>query len=147
VAQLQQGREKAAELQNELWLRATAVARKTPQSVPAGLLLESLNSAFDLENARWISFVAHVPESVIYVNALMGVIAALLVGYEFGMTGRRHPLSEALLIVSITLVMALIVELDRPNSGLIRVSQQPLIDLRHRFATPISPSHLQLAPQ
>lgn len=133
---LQKGKEEDARLQSELWSRAAALSRKDPQSVPAGILMESLNSAFDLENSRWIGFVAHLPLAVIYVNGLMGLIAALMVGYDFGMTGHRHPLSEALLIFSITVVIAVIVELDRPYSGVIRVSQQPLVDLQPRLAAP-----------
>ena len=134
--ELRQGREEAARLQNELWSRATQLGQKEPQSVPAGLFLESLNNAFDLENARWISFVAHVPPSVIYVNVFMGLVAVLIVGYGFGMTGHRHLLSEALLIVSIAAVIAVIIELDRPHSGIVRVSQQPLVDLQRRLSTP-----------
>ena len=136
IPNLQLGKEEGARIQNELWSRAAALARRNPQSVPAGLLMESLNSVFDLENSRWIGFVSHLPIGVIYVNMLMGLVAALMVGYEFGVTGHRHPLSEALLIVSITMVMAVIVELDRPHSGVIRVSQQPLVDLQRRLRPP-----------
>lgn len=133
---LSSGREEGARLQNELWSRAAALAQKDPRSVPAGLLLEALNNAFDLENARWISFVAHVPESVIAVDSVMGLVAALLVGYGFGTTGHRHLLSEGLLIFSIVVVMALIVDLDHPHSGVVRISQQPLIDLHNHLAAP-----------
>lgn len=133
---LQKAKEEDARLQGELWSRATALAQRTPQSVPIGLLLESLNSAFSLENSRWIGFVAHLPEGVIYVNALMGLVAALMLGYDFGITGHRHFLSEALLIISIMMVLILIVELDYPHRGVIRVSQQPLVDLQRRLAEP-----------
>jgi hypothetical protein len=137
LSKLQQSKEEDARLQSELWSRATALARKDPQSVPTGLLMESLNAAFDLENSRWVGFIAHVPEDVIYVNALMGLVVALMVGYEFGVTRHRHALAQVLLIVSITMVMALVVELDQPYSGAIRVSQQPLIDLQHQLAAPM----------
>lgn len=137
ISKLQQGKEEDARLQSELWSRATALARKDPQSVPAGLLMESLNAIFDLENSRWVGFIAHVPEDVIYVNAVMGLVVALMVGYEFGVAGHRHLLSEALLILSISMVMMLIVELDQPYSGAIRVSQQPLIDLQRQLAKPM----------
>lgn len=133
---LQQGKEEDARLQGELWSRAAALAQRNPQSVPAGLLVESLDNAFSLENSRWIGFVAHLPEGVIYVNVLMGLVAALMVGYEFGITGHRHPLSEALVIISIVMVLTLIVELDHPHSGVIRVSQQPLVDIQRRLAAP-----------
>src|SRR5215472_2711930 len=133
---LHQGRQEDARLQGELWSRGAALAQRNPESVPAGLLLESLDNAFSLENSRWIGFVAHLPEAVIYVNALMGLIAALMVGYDFGLTGHRHPLSEALVIVAIMMVLTLIVELDHPHSGVIRVSQQPLVELQRRLAAP-----------
>jgi apolipoprotein N-acyltransferase len=133
---LQPGKDEDARRQGELWSHAAALAQRNPQSVPAGLLLESLNNAFSLENSRWIGFVAHLPEGVIYVNALMGLVAALMVGYEFGITGQRHPLAETLLILSIMMVLTLIVEMDHPHSGVIRVSQQPLIDLQRRLAAP-----------
>jgi hypothetical protein len=133
---LKQGKEEGARLESQLWSRAAALAQKDPQSVPAGLMMESLNNVFGLENSRWVSFVAHVPEGVLYVNALMGLVSALLVGYDFGITGHRNPLSEALLIISITVVMAVIIELDRPHSGIVRVSQQPLVELQQRLAAP-----------
>jgi hypothetical protein len=37
-----------------------------------------------------------------------------------------------MLAVSITLVLAVIIDLDRPRSGYIRVSQEPMIDLLQR---------------
>jgi hypothetical protein len=136
VQKLQQGREEDARLQDQLWSRVAALAQKDPHSVMVGKLMDSLGNVFDLENSRWITFMAHVPEGVIYVDALIGLVAALLVGYEFGLTGHHHPLSEGLLIVSVTMVMVLIVELDRPLSGVIRVNQQPLVDLQKRLAAP-----------
>ena len=133
---LEQGKEEDARLQGELWSHAAALAQRDPQSVPAGLLLESLDNAFSLENSRWIGFVAHLPAGVIYVNGLMGLLAALMIGYDFGITGHRHPLAEALSIIAITMVLTLIVELDHPHSGAIRVSQQPMVDLQRRLAAP-----------
>jgi len=59
-----------------------------------------------------------------------------MVGYDFGITGHRHALSEGLVIVAIMMVLTLIVELDHPHSGVIRVSQQPLVDLQRRLAAP-----------
>src|SRR5262249_27553424 len=106
---LQQGREEGVRLEDQLWSRVAALAHKDPHSVMVGLLMQALNDMFGLENSRWISWVARVPQGVLYVNALMGLVSALLVGYDFGITGQRHPLSEALLIISIAMVMAVIV--------------------------------------
>jgi hypothetical protein len=96
------------------------------------MLLQSLNEAIDLESARRIAFQNHVPESVIYVNGIVGLLAAMLVGYTFGLHGRRQIFSVCVIALAITLVLAVILDLDRPRSGFIRNSQQPMIDLQNR---------------
>jgi hypothetical protein len=120
------------QLQTELWTHAAAYAQKDPNPVKVGLLLQSLNQAFDLETERWMALQNHVPQSVIFVNAVVGLLAVTLVGYTFAMDGRRDVFSMCLLALSITLVLAVITDLDRPRSGFIRASQQPMIDLSHR---------------
>jgi hypothetical protein len=119
-------------LQNEFWARAVACAEKDPNPVRAGLLLQSLNQAIDLGSARRMAFQNPVPESVIYVNGIVALLAATLVGYAFGLNGRREVFSMCVLALAITLVLAVIFDLDRPRSSLIRVSQQPMIDLQQR---------------
>jgi hypothetical protein len=118
-------------LQKEFWARAVAYGQKDPNPVRAGLLLQSLNQAIDLESARRMALQNHVPASVIYVNGIVGILAAMVVGYAFGLNGRRQIFSTCVLALAITLVLTLIIDLDRPRSGLIRISQQPMIDLQH----------------
>ena len=79
-----------------------------------------------------MAFQNRVPESVIYVNAAVGLLSMMLVGYSFGVNGRRNIFSMCVLAVSIALVLAVIIDLDRPRSGFIRGSQQPMIDLLQR---------------
>jgi hypothetical protein len=119
------------QLQNEFWTRAIAYAQKDADPVRTGLLLQSLNQVIDLESARRMAFQNPVPESVIHVNCIVGLLASTLVGYTFGLSGRRQVFSTCVLALAITLVLGLIVDLDRPRSGFIRVSQQPMIDLQH----------------
>ena len=118
-------------LQKEFWARAVAYGQKDPSPVRAGLLLQSLNQAIDLESARRMALQNHVPASVIYVNGIVGLLAAMAVGYAFGLNGRRQIFSMCVLALAITLVLAVIIDLDRPRSGFIRISQQPMIDLQH----------------
>jgi len=132
LAQLGTLRAQTARLQNEFWTRAVAYGQKDPNPVRAGLLLQSLNQAIDLESARQMAFQNHVPESVIYTNGIVGLLAVLLVGYTFGLNGRRQIFSMCVLALAITLILAIIIDLDRPRSGFIRISQQPMIDLQQR---------------
>jgi hypothetical protein len=123
-------RRQTARLQNEVWTRAVAYAQKDRNPVIAGLLLQSLNQAIDLEAARWMTFLNRVPVSVIYVNGIVALLAVNLVGYAFGASGRRQLFSTCLLAVAISVVLAVILDLDRPRHGFIQVSQQPMIDVQ-----------------
>jgi len=131
ATQFNRTRTESARLQNELWTRAVAYGQKDPNAVRAGLLLQSLNQAIDLESARWMEFQNRVPDTVIYANGIVGILAVMLVGHAFGLNGRRHIFSIFVLAVAITLVLGVVIDLDRPRSGFIRVSQQPMIDLQH----------------
>jgi len=132
---LQAMREQAARLQNEFWTRAVTYGQKDPSPVRSGLLLQSLNEVIDLESARWMAFQNHVPPTVIYVNFIVALLATTLVGYGFGRDGRRQAFSTTMLVLAITVVLAVIVDLDQPRQGLIKGSQQPLIDLQHQLLT------------
>jgi hypothetical protein len=132
LARLEDLNRQTARWQTELWTRTVAYAQQDPNPVRVGLLLQSLNQAIDLGEARWMAFQNHVPESVIYVNAAVSLLSAMLVGYAFGVNRRRNIFSMCMLAVSITLVLAVIIDLDRPRSGHIHVSQQPMIDLLQR---------------
>ena len=130
LARLDSLRLQTVRVQDEFWARATAYGQKNPDPVRVGLLLQSLSQLMDLESARKMAFENPVPESVIYVNCIVGLLAIMLVGYTFGLHGRRQIFSTFVLTLAITLVLALIIDLDRPRSGFIRVSQQPMIDLQ-----------------
>jgi len=58
-----------------------------------------------------------------------------LVGYAFGVSGRRQFFSTCLLAVAISVVLAVILDLDRPRRGFIQVSQQPMTDLQDQLRT------------
>jgi hypothetical protein len=132
LARLDSLRIQTAHLQTEIWTRAAIYAQRDPNPVKAGLLLQSLNQVIDLEASRWMAIQNHVPESVLSVNAVVGLLAATLVGYAFGVNGRRNFFAMCALALAITLVLAVIIDLDRPRSGFMRSSQQPMIDLLHR---------------
>lgn len=124
-------RSEGARLQKQFWDEAAAYAQKEP--LRANLLMQSLNQVIDLEAARWKGFNDHVPASVIYADAIVGLLAAMLVGYSYSLSGRRNLVSMCALALAITIVLSVIIDLDRSRSGFIHVSQQPMIDLQQSF--------------
>jgi CDP-diglyceride synthetase len=124
-------RQESARLQDTFWRRAVAYAQKEP--FRASLLLQSLNQLIELDSARWMAFQNHVPETVIFAIVVVGLLAAMVVGYTFGMGGFRQLFSICALSLAITLVLTVIIDLDRPQEGFIRVSQQPMLDLQKQL--------------
>jgi hypothetical protein len=102
-------RQESSRLQEAFWHRAVAYGRKEPNVVRAGLLLQSLKEVIQLDAARWKAFQDHAPAMVIYTIAVVGLLAAMIVGYTFGMSGLRQPFSICLMALAITLVRAIIV--------------------------------------
>ena len=120
-------------LQREVWSRAANLAKAEPRSIPAGLLLQSLNEMIDLHASRLGAARNHIPSTVLAALILVAIAAMGWVGASFGSTGRRGTVTTLILSALIAFVIAMIVDLDQPRSGLIRVSQTPLIDLQRAF--------------
>lgn len=128
-------REEAHRLQNDSWLRAVSRAEKDSNPVTTGLLLLSLNEVIDLDAARWMALNNRVPATVIDMNVLVALVAAILVGYAIGLTRQRNLFSVCLLAAAITITLIVIIDLDRSRQDLITVSQQPLIDLEQQLSS------------
>ena len=54
-------------------------------------------------------------------------------GYHDGLTSPRRSPAVLALVLTFSAVMYLIADLDRPQEGLLTVSQQTMIDLRNSF--------------
>ncbi len=115
-------------LEEALWQHAKAVAAKDNNMVPTGLFIQTLNEMIDNQGKRLAVFRNRVPNIVFLTLFGVAAIAHAFAGYASGFAARsgRLPMYVAGFLVSA--VILLIVDLDRPNAGLIEVSQQPMID-------------------
>lgn len=117
------------EIQKQLWAQAMAAASERRDALTA-LFIDSLNQLIDLESKRATSLENHVPETILILLFAVAALAMGVTGYSCGLAGRRNifPVSiAALLIVSVILV---VIDLDRPRRGLIRVSQHSMVELK-----------------
>jgi hypothetical protein len=58
------------------------------------------------------------------------------VGYHAGLTSKTRSLAFPLLAITFSSVLLLVADLDRPGEGMLRVSQQALVDLRATMEEP-----------
>ena len=116
-------------IQTQLWGIAVAETTKDPRSVPFGLYMQALNDVIDEHQIRIQALRNHVPSEVIVMLVLLAMTSIAFTGHDFalGRGGRRLPIT--CMAVLIGLVITLILDLDRPERGLIIDSNEPLHDL------------------
>jgi hypothetical protein len=123
----------AVRTQGSIWSRAVA-ACGMPENQRAGLLLlPAINEMFDIASARTMAFQVHPPIVVFIMLIMASLISALLAG--FGMAGSRTLswLHIAAFAVVLSMTVYVILDMEYPRVGLIRVDQadQMLQDVRN----------------
>jgi hypothetical protein len=116
------------QLHSLIWSHAAALARESPNPI-VSVFLQSLNEMIDLHTKRLAAFRNRVPFSIYLVLFIVSGITLCLVGYYFGTGRQKRRILSAMLALLVATVMWLILDLDHPARGLIRASQQGLIDL------------------
>jgi hypothetical protein len=124
-------------IQSALWAQVTDLAARGQATIPFGLYVQALNAVIDLHTMRLTENVrVRVPGAVWVVLFAITVLAMVEMGYQTGLGGRRRPLSTPAFALAFSSVMLLIVDLDRPGEGWIRVGQESMIELRQSMDAP-----------
>jgi hypothetical protein len=134
--QIKQALEQSETLHDLLWLR---VAEMPPAD--RGPIAAAVVDVVGLHTKR-VNAAIHNRIHISIWMALYGLIALAMgiVGYGAGISGRHSTIAVAALAVAFSLVLLLIVDLDRPQQGLIRVSQQAMIELQAKLRSHAPPA-------
>jgi hypothetical protein len=100
-----------------------AVDGGTPVTVP---LVNTLNEVTSAHTSRVASLRDRLPPSVMTLLLVSAVVSIVLVGREQGAGGLRPVVSTVAFVALVSLVVWVIVDLNQPSRGLIRVSQEPM---------------------
>jgi hypothetical protein len=124
-----------------LWQHAVALGTQHPDSETLALFIDSLNRVIDLHETRMTVARYRMPPSVTMVLYVVAFAAIMVVGVYGGLSGGRSLLVTSLLAAMLSMVMLLIIDVDRPSQALFSVSQQSLINLRDSMdnRTPLPP--------
>jgi hypothetical protein len=121
---------KSDELHERLWAQAVAVTEKDRSPI-AALFVDSLNDVIDLHSTRVMAGLrSRVPGIIWIVLYVLAILAMEMIGYHAGLANSRRSIAAVALIIGFSLVLFLIADLDRPGQGMLRVSQQSMLDLR-----------------
>ena len=117
-------------LQERLWDATSDVVTPFRTTPLAALLVTTTNESIDLAATRKATREARIPSRILEILMLYALIAGVMIGYEKG----RYRIATSLLFVLLTLAASVVLDLDRPATGAIRVSQQPMLDLQRAIA-------------
>jgi hypothetical protein len=121
---------KTEAVQERLWNAISEVVAPFRTTPLAALLVTTTNESIDLAATRKATREAIIPSRILEILLLYALIAGVMIGYEKG----SYRMATSLLFVLLTLAASVVLDLDRPATGAIRVSQQPMLDLQRAIA-------------
>ena len=121
----------AADLQSRMWAIAAADAAQRRDPVSA-LFLSTLNDAIDATEKRTAAFENRIPAAAWALLLFMGAAASALVGT--GASRRSRALVTVLPLV-VASAMTLILDLDSPRAGFVRIQQNSMARVAAQIAS------------
>ena len=118
------------ETQNKLWSLAIKATDTDPRPVTTGNFVKSLNDLIDSQGKRNAMLWMHVPVAVLLILYTVFLSSGGIIGYSSGLSGKRILLPTALISLIISLIVFVVIDLDRPKRGLIQIDQTIMVELQ-----------------
>jgi hypothetical protein len=136
-ALLESAMTRSEEIHGELWSIVEEQVRQGQESDVMALFVESINEVIDVHSLRLAAVDLRLPRLLGVVTYAATLLSFLLVGVANSADGKRDPLAILLFALAYVAVLIILVDLDRPQQGLITVSQTALSDLLRQMTTPV----------
>lgn len=120
----------ASRIESQIWTSTRAMMAQDPIGAPKQLFIQSFNDMINVNEKRRAALDNHVPEVVIDLLFVVAVGALGFIAYGYGLTGRRRHGSTAIFALLIAVVLTIILDLDQPRTGLIRVGEESMLRLK-----------------
>jgi hypothetical protein len=112
--------------QGELWRIASSSLHAHQTDLGISLLMQSLNDTIDLSLEQLQALRSHVPTAVVVLTLALVTLGTLSLGLRFAMSQSRPAVLSAIYVIAYVLVINMMVDYDRPNTGFVSVSLTPL---------------------
>jgi hypothetical protein len=127
---------KSERLHNELWSLAETSMENPENSQSTGIFSQSILAMINAQDARLQATLFNRISPVIWVALyIMALLSMIVMGFQAGLTGARSGIATWTLAVTFSLVMALVMDLDRPNQTLFSIDQQLMVELHNRMTS------------
>lgn len=124
----------AKALQSQIWTAAVNASQQDASGNAARILLPALNSMIDIATTRVAATETHPPRLIFQLLAGLAILSASLIGYATCANRMRNWVSELVLATTMALIFYVILDLEYPRQGLIRIdgADHLLIELKEK---------------
>ncbi len=128
---VEQAKLRSEQIQGQLWAVAEKYVLDVDKSDTVSAYVDSLDQVIALHNERVVKGLqARMPPPIVWAMYAISLIAMFLAGMQSGYAPHRSIAALVLMVLVFSAVLYLVLDMDRSQEGLIRISQQPLIDLQ-----------------
>lgn len=112
--------------QEEMWGIASRALTARPGSLGLSLLVESLNETIDVSAEQLQALTNHIPTSIVLLTLTLIALGALSLGLRFAADSARPVLLSVLYVAANVVVVNMMIDYDRPQTGLITLNLDPI---------------------
>lgn len=125
---------RSEEIHNELWAIMEQGVRGGYGSAIMGLAVSSINDVIDAHASRVFVATLRLPEILGFLLLLATVLSFMLVGVASSADRKRDTAAMVIFALVFAAVLIVIVDLDRPQEGMLRVPQTAMTDLLRQIS-------------
>ena len=120
----------ADSLKREMWMTVIAADSLVQPPALASLIAGGMNTIIELASSRRAALGARLPSIAFGSLLLYAAVAAGMLGFVSGSGTHPRRFGAVVMLLLLALALGLILDLDRPLRGTIKINQQPMIDAR-----------------
>lgn len=130
AAKITEAVSKSEELHKRLWAEAVGAGQKE-RTVFISAFMQALTDVINLHEKRLMAgLFSRVPAAIWVGLYTLLVLALAVLGYYEGISGTRRSLAVIGLVLAFSAALVLITDLERPGQGILRVSQQSMLNVQ-----------------
>ena len=111
--------------QDRLWAIVSPALREHPY-LGLSLLMQTLNDTIDVSGEQIQALIEHVPTAILTLMLLLLTLAMLSTGIRFARDRSRPVFLSTLFVFACVVVVSMVVDYDRPQSGFVKVDLRPM---------------------
>jgi hypothetical protein len=128
---------RSEEIHGELWSIVEDNVRQGKESDITALYVESINEVINVHSLRLAAVNLRLPRLLRVVLFAATVLSFLLVGVANSADGKRDFVAILLFALAFVAVLMIMVDLDRPQEGLLTINQTAISDLLEQMTTAV----------